>query len=87
MLIAANIDMLLNVYEACTTAGVSRLIFASSNHVMSGYRDTAIPVLRSDTPPNPGNPYGASGSKWDLGEAKEQVGYQPVDNAYDAQWR
>ena len=60
VLIPANVDMVLNVYEACTATGVSRLIFASSNHVMSGYRDTEIPVLRSDTQPNPGNPYGAS---------------------------
>jgi nucleoside-diphosphate-sugar epimerase len=59
-LIPANVDMVLNVYEACTTAGVGRVIFASSNHVMSGYRDSEIPLLRSDTPPCPGNPYGAS---------------------------
>ncbi len=164
-LIPANVDMVLNVYEACTAAGVSRLIFASSNHVMSGYRDTEISVLRSVTQPNPGNPYGASklmgerigkifsehhgissinvrigwnrrgqlnvpspdmgewgrqmwlsdrdycqlmeccinarrslgwtvingvskntGTKWDLTEATEQVGYKPVDDAYDAEW-
>lgn len=164
-LIPANIDMVLNVYEACTTAGVSRLIFASSNHVMSGYRDTDTPSLRSDTQPKPGNPYGASkligerigksfserqgissinvrigwnrrgqrnvpspdmgewgrqmwlsdrdycqlmeccinapkslewtvingvskntGTKWDLTEATEQLGYLPVDDAYDVKW-
>ena len=164
-LIPANIDMVLNVYEACESMGVGRLIFASSNHVMSGYRKGSIPVLRSDTPPCPGNPYGAtkligerigksfnerhgisslnvrigwnrreednrpgpemgdwgrrmwlsdrdfcalmegcikapaslrwavingvsnnSGSNWDLTEAREHVGYQPVDDAFDDKW-
>ena len=32
--------------EACAKAGVSRLVFASSNHVMGGYKDT--PVALSD---------------------------------------
>ena len=59
-LIPANIDMVLNVYEACLAGGVGRIIFASSNHVMSGYRHGSTPSLRSDTPPDPGNPYGAT---------------------------
>lgn len=59
-LVKPNIDMLLNVYEAAVEHGVKRLVFASSNHVMSGYRGGAIPSLRSDTPPHPGNPYGAT---------------------------
>jgi NAD(P)-dependent dehydrogenase (short-subunit alcohol dehydrogenase family) len=59
-LIPANIDMVLNVYEACLAGGVSRVVFASSNHVMSGYRHGEIAALCSDTPPDPGNPYGAT---------------------------
>lgn len=164
-LIPANIDMVLNIYEACAAAGVGRVVFASSNHVMSGYRNGEIPIFSSDTPPYPGNPYGATklmgerigksyserhgvssvnirigwnrrdrpnipspdmgdwgrwmwlsdsdycqlmeccisaprslkwavingvsnntGSRWSLTEATEQVGYQPVDDAFDPKW-
>ncbi len=60
-LVAPNIDMVLNVCEACVAHGVGRVVFASSNHVMSGYRHTEMPpMFRSDTPPNPGNAYGAT---------------------------
>ncbi len=59
-LVSPNIDMVLNVYEAAVAQGVGRVVFASSNHVMSGYRTSKTPILRSDTPPNPGNAYGAS---------------------------
>jgi NAD+ dependent glucose-6-phosphate dehydrogenase len=54
-----NIDLTQNVYEAACRAGVRRLVFASSNWVMAGYRpedgrlDTAMD-------PNPVNPYGIS---------------------------
>src|SRR5262245_30094345 len=33
-LVAPNLDGLVNVFEAAVRAGVKRLIFASSNHVM-----------------------------------------------------
>ena len=33
-----NIDLTLNVYEAAARAGVRRMVFASSNWVMAGYR-------------------------------------------------
>jgi NAD+ dependent glucose-6-phosphate dehydrogenase len=60
-LVAPNIDMVLNVCEACVANDVGRVVFASSNHVLSGYRQCDLPAtLRSDTPPNPGNAYGAS---------------------------
>ena len=59
-LVAPNIDMVLNVYEAAVVNGVSRVIFASSNHVLSSYRDSTLPVLGSSTPPRPGNAYGAT---------------------------
>jgi nucleoside-diphosphate-sugar epimerase len=164
-LVPANVDMVLNVCEACVANDVGRLVFASSNHVMSGYRRNEVPRLRSDTPPCPGNPYGATkligerigknfsdrygvssinvrigwnrrgrkhvpgpdmddwgrkmwlsdrdycqlmeccinapstlqwtiingvsnntGTKWDLSEARELVGYHPQDNAFDPRW-
>lgn len=59
-LVATNIDMVLNVYEAAVVNHVSRVIFASSNHVLSGYREGAVPSLNSSTPPWPGNAYGAT---------------------------
>ncbi len=59
-LVSANVDMVLNVCEACVANDVGRLVFASSNHVMSGYQRKDVPLLRSDTPPCPGNPYGAT---------------------------
>src|SRR5690242_13246296 len=34
---AVSFDMVLNVTEAARRAGVRRLVFASSNHVMGGY--------------------------------------------------
>ncbi len=43
---ARSFDMTANVLEAAAAAGVRRLVFASSNHVMGGYKDTAI----ADTP-------------------------------------
>jgi nucleoside-diphosphate-sugar epimerase len=59
-LVRPNIDMVLNVYQACVMFAVPRVIFASSNHVLSGYRDSDLPFLSSSAPPCPGNPYGAS---------------------------
>lgn len=59
-LVSPNVDMVLNIYGACLEKRVRRVVFASSNHVMSGYRGSDLPLFRSDTPPCPGNPYGAS---------------------------
>lgn len=59
-LVAPNIDMVLNVYHASVVNHVSRVIFASSNHVLSGYREGELVALGSSTPPRPGNPYGAT---------------------------
>jgi nucleoside-diphosphate-sugar epimerase len=36
-----SFDMTLNVVAAAEAAGVPRLVFASSNHVMGGYKETA----------------------------------------------
>lgn len=43
---ARSFDMTANVMTAAAAAGVRRLVFASSNHVMGGYKDTAV----ADTP-------------------------------------
>lgn len=55
----ANIDLTLNVYEAAARNGVRRLIFASSNWVMAGYRHHDV-HLTTDMEPRPVNPYGVS---------------------------
>ena len=56
---ALNIDLSLNVIDAARAAKVKRFVFASSNWILGGYRFSDTP-LRSDTPPQPTNAYGAS---------------------------
>jgi NAD+ dependent glucose-6-phosphate dehydrogenase len=59
-LIGPNLDAMANVFNAAALAGVERIIFASSNHVMGGYRhldDRPITVGRD---PLPDGPYGAA---------------------------
>ena len=53
-----NIDALANVLNASALAGVERIVFASSNHVMSGCRDDAPELIGVDLPPNPSGSYG-----------------------------
>ncbi len=53
-----NIDALANVLNASALAGVERIVYASSNHVMSGCRDDAPELIGVDLPPNPSGPYG-----------------------------
>jgi uronate dehydrogenase len=61
-LIGPNIDATLNVFQAAGSAGVPRVIYASSNHVMGGYKDSAEPVLLStDLEPRPGTDYVVAG--------------------------
>src|ERR1700733_11915836 len=43
---SASFDMTAKLVDTCAKASVSRLLFASSNHVMGGYKDT--PVALSD---------------------------------------
>ncbi len=57
-LVGPNIDAAANVFHAAALAGVERIIFASSNHAMGGYRDLGDIVLTVDAPPRPGNAYG-----------------------------
>jgi NAD(P)-dependent dehydrogenase (short-subunit alcohol dehydrogenase family) len=54
-----NIDLLLNVLEASRRHRVRRVVFASSNWVMAGYR-FGTERLTTDLPPRPINPYGQS---------------------------
>lgn len=55
-----NLDAMANVFGACIMTGVERVIFASSNHVMGGYRELGDMPITTDLPPRPGNAYGAS---------------------------
>ncbi|MCF1711144.1 NAD(P)-dependent oxidoreductase [Tabrizicola sp. J26] len=54
-----NIDAVLNLFETARGAGVARVVFASSNWVLGGYRFRSG-RLDADTPPDPVNPYGMS---------------------------
>jgi UDP-glucose 4-epimerase len=58
--IGPNLDMLANVFHAAALAGVERVIFASSNHVMGGYRDGDDRPITVDLAPMPDGPYGAA---------------------------
>ena len=53
-------DTLCNVFHAAALAGVERVVFASSNHAMGGYREMGDMPITVDLPPRPGNPYGAA---------------------------
>jgi uronate dehydrogenase len=64
-LIGPNIDAVLNVFEASAQAGVSRVIFASSNHVMGGYQHELDVAITTDLPPRPGTHYTAGGERRD----------------------
>ncbi len=55
-----NLDALANVLSAAALGGVERFIFASSNHVMGGYRELGDMRITPDLPPRPDGPYGAT---------------------------
>src|SRR5580704_5518110 len=56
--IAPNIDALIHVFTASVQAGVKRIVYASSNHVMGGYKDLTDPFLiTTSLPPLPGTRY------------------------------
>jgi len=64
--VAPNLDALVNVFEAAVTRRVRRVVFASSNHVMGGYRDLDEPrLLTPDLPPLPGLRYAVDGEQRD----------------------
>ena len=57
-LIQPNLDAMANVFNAAALAGVDRIVFASSNHVMGDYKHLDEDVIGVDLPPRPGNAYG-----------------------------
>lgn len=59
-LVGPNLDALVNVFNAAALAGVERIIFASSNHVMGGYRHGDDQPITVDREPQPDGPYGAA---------------------------
>ncbi len=59
-LVGPNMDAACNVFHASALAGVERIIFASSNHAMGGYRSLGDIAITVDLPARPGNPYGAA---------------------------
>ena len=54
-----NLDLLFNVMAAAHQEGVRRVVFASTNYVVAGYRFKRN-RLTTETGPRPINPYGAS---------------------------
>ena len=52
-LIGPNLDALANVFHAAALAGVERLIFASSNHVMGERRESDTEPIAVDSEPMP----------------------------------
>ena len=59
-LVGPNMDAAANVFHAAALAGVERIIFASSNHAMGGYRTLGDIAITVDLPPRPANAYGAA---------------------------
>lgn len=59
-LVGPNMDTLANVLNAAALASVERVIFASSNHAMGGYRDVPGVPITVDLPPKPDGPYGGT---------------------------
>jgi NAD+ dependent glucose-6-phosphate dehydrogenase len=56
-LIGPNLDALANVFHAAALAGVERLVFASSNHVMGERRTSDSEPIDVDSLPMPDGPY------------------------------
>jgi NAD+ dependent glucose-6-phosphate dehydrogenase len=82
LLIPPNVDALINTFQAAAQSGVKRLVYASSNHVMGGYKDEPqMPLLTTDLPPRPGCRYVVRGEARDstpYGSAKlfgERLGH------------
>jgi uronate dehydrogenase len=65
-LVAPNLDALANVFLTAAQAGARRVVYASSNHVMGGYKDRPEPHrLTTDLPPLPGSRYVVRGEQRD----------------------
>jgi uronate dehydrogenase len=60
--VAPNVDAVVHVFQAALAGGVRRVVYASSNHVMGGYKDEPEPLLLTpQTPPRPGARYEVAG--------------------------
>jgi uronate dehydrogenase len=65
-LIAPNVDAVIHVFQAAVRYNVRRVVYASSNHVMGGYKDDPeSPRLTVDIPPRPGAHYEVNGQARD----------------------
>jgi NAD+ dependent glucose-6-phosphate dehydrogenase len=65
-LIGPNMDAVVNVFQAALLARVKRVVYASSNHVMGGYKDDPEPaLLTTDLPCRPGAHYVVYGESRD----------------------
>jgi uronate dehydrogenase len=65
-LVGPNVDAVIHVFQAAVRAGVPRVIYASSNHVLGGYMDDPEPaLLTTDLPPRPGARYVVEGEHRD----------------------
>ena len=60
-LVAPNLDALIHTCEAAAQSGVRRFVFASSNHVMGGYKDVPNVSITPDLLPLPGTHYESGG--------------------------
>jgi uronate dehydrogenase len=65
--VGPNLDAVIHVFQAVAGSGtVRRVVYASSNHVMGGYKDDPdTPLLTTDLPPRPGAHYVVSGEQRD----------------------
>ncbi len=64
--VGPNIDAMVLVFQAAVRHKVRRVVFASSNHVMGGYKEMAEPfLLTTDLPPLPGTRYVVGGEARD----------------------
>ena len=65
-IVAPNIDAVVNVFQASARAGVQRVVYASSNHVMGGYKDDPqVTSITTALPPWPGTHYTVDGQARD----------------------
>lgn len=65
-LVKPNIDAMINTFAAVAKTGVERMVFASSNHVMDGYREAPeFKQITTDIPARPGMRYLVDGHMCD----------------------
>ncbi len=87
-LLENNIRGVVNVFAAASAAGVRRVVFASSAHVIAGYPDSES--LSDDIAPRPANLYGASKAFGEaVAAAYASAGLSAIAvriGAYDAPW-